>query len=108
RSASTQHPVADPTSPSEHAGSGGQQNHHTPQPARSTRSRATTCPGLIHGLRLSLLRMSIYTGPATVTLADGTLRIGTAVLHTTQRGRRSDWRGTFSPNGASPMDAGDA
>jgi hypothetical protein len=52
--------------------------------------------------------MSNYSGPATVTLADGTRRIGTAVLHTIQHGGRLDWRGTFRPNGGSPVSAGEA
>lgn len=52
--------------------------------------------------------MANYSGPATVTLTDGTRYGGTAVLRTLQSGGRIDWRGTFVPDDGSPVNAGNA
>lgn len=44
--------------------------------------------------------MTIYSGPATLILADGVRVAGIASLGTNRRGDLDGWGGTFRPNGA--------
>ncbi|GAA4589019.1 hypothetical protein BJY16_008757 [Actinoplanes octamycinicus] len=46
--------------------------------------------------------MTTYSGPARLTLADGTLVSGMASLSTHQRGGINGWGGTFRPDQISP------
>jgi hypothetical protein len=53
--------------------------------------------------------MTTYSGPARLTLGDGTKVSGMASLSTNQRGGIDSWGGTFRPdqNGAELREAGD-
>ena len=53
--------------------------------------------------------MTTYSGPARLTLSDGTRVSGMASLSTNQRGGIDSWGGTFRPDQNSPelRDAGD-
>jgi hypothetical protein len=47
-----------------------------------------------------------YRGPATLTLTDGARYTGTALLRTVNRGGRTSWGGSFTPDDGSPVNTG--